>query len=195
MYDLGSLGNTTLGEGDSNALAISASGEIVGWTDDVIAGNDYDPRAFVIKSGYTIPAATGSADESLFTGPTGMVDIGVLAGDSYSEALSVNSSGIVVGWSGQDSAGDSAHAFIYDSSAGTPVMEDLNDYVTGLPAGWTLDWASGVNDAGQITGYADDGEGDTYGFLLTPSAAVPEPGLGMVVLAGAALVSLRRRRA
>jgi hypothetical protein len=42
-------------------------------------------------------------------------------------------------------------------------MEDLNN-LTSLPAGWTLEDATGINSSGQIVGDAANG----HAFLLTP---------------------------
>jgi hypothetical protein len=81
-------------------------------------------------------------------------------------------------------------AFIYDTQ-----MRDLN---TLIPpgSGWFLSSATGINDAGQITGTGSFG-GPTHAFLLTP-VAVPEP--GSLLLLGAAAAgwawrarSIRRR--
>ena len=74
---------------------------------------------------------------------------------------------------------------------------DLNNYLLN-GAGWTLQYAEAINNAGQITGYGTI-NGQTHAFLLTPSIApaVPEPGsvalcAGLAV-AGAGLARKRRR--
>ena len=52
-------------------------------------------------------------------------------------------------------------------------MIDLNQYA---PTGWILEDARGINDAGQIVGFALDPSRQGEAYLLTPSAAVPAPG-------------------
>ncbi len=56
--------------------------------------------------------------------------------------------------------------------------------------GWVLTNAFDVNDRGQIVGVGIF-QGRQQGFLLTP---VPEPTAGLLIAAGVAAVTLRRRR-
>ena len=44
-----------------------------------------------------------------------------------------------------------AHAFLY--SGGT--MIDLNSFISPRPSEWTLAYAKGINDSGEITGYGE----------------------------------------
>jgi probable HAF family extracellular repeat protein len=87
------------------------------------------------------------------------------AGDS--DARDVNNSGQVVG----DSAG---RAFLWQSGLG---MIDLNSL---LPAqsGWILEYAVGINDAGQIVG-GGTLNGVDHSWMMT----VPAPGTGAILLA------------
>ena len=92
---------------------------------------------------------------------------------------------------GYDSIGFSSYgrAFLY--SNGT--MVNLNGIVDP-GSGWTLEYASAVNDSGQIVGYGINSTGVTHAFLLTP---IPEP--STFVLLGVGAISLlafawRRRR-
>ncbi|MGA7623085.1 MAG: hypothetical protein WCA91_05845, partial [Candidatus Acidiferrales bacterium] len=81
----------------------------------------------------------------IWTKETGkMTDIGVLAGDSISEALDINDAGQVVGVSFP-----SSHAFLYEHGK----ITDLNSLISKNSPFLLLE-ASGINDAGEITGQA-----------------------------------------
>lgn len=82
-----------------------------------------------------------------------MMDLGAPAGQS-SEAFGINRAGQVVG-----SAGDTA--LLWDHGA----MIDLNT-AAPLPEGTRLEFASAINDRGEITGGASSPGGNS-GFLLT----------------------------
>jgi probable HAF family extracellular repeat protein len=90
-----------------------------------------------------------------------MTDLGALGRDS--EAWAINNSGQVVG-STDNGANYASHAFLYTPGTG---MVDLN---TVLPngSGWTLNIATGINDNGQITGWATNANGVQHAFLLSP---------------------------
>jgi probable HAF family extracellular repeat protein len=95
-----------------------------------------------------------------------MTDIGVLPGDSLSEALDVNDQGQVVGISLP-----SFHAFIYEDGK----MFDLNSFIPkGSPL--LLIGANGINEKGEITGQAciiSDG-GCPLGANIPAFLAVPK---------------------
>ena len=103
-----------------------------------------------------------------------MHDLGALGG-SWAEGDAINNSDQIVGYS--DTSGSSnPHAFRWTSSTG---MVDLNTLIDPRN-GWVLNFASGINDAGQICGGGTIG-GQSHAFLLTP---IPEP--SSIVLAGLA---------
>ena len=161
----------TLGGPSSVANGINASGEIVGQAEN----SSLKYRAVIWNWNGT------SYDTA--------VDLGSFGG-TYGNATAINASGQVVGQASLP--GDTiSHAYFYANAT----MYDLNTagIVDNLPSGWTLTYAAGINDAGQIIGQAYDGA-DYHSFLLT---AVPEPatyaalaGLGALVF-----VAWRRRRA
>ncbi len=140
------LGN--LGGPNSRALAINNSGRIVGWSE--------------LPSGAKRAAIFYTNGNVLNLGTTG-------ATTTWSAAYAVNDSGVVVGASGTSTT--DTVAFIYTNGANT----DLN---TRIPAtsGWALQAATGINNAGKITGYGLIG-GQTHAFLLSPSTG-PSTGGG-----------------
>jgi probable HAF family extracellular repeat protein len=182
FYDLGD--STGVGsDPNTSANAINSSGIIVGST--VFNASLGNPEAF----SYAIPAVlpTGSGSDQQLGGT--FVPLGTLPGDDTSEARAINASGVIVGDSYLSSdQTDTELAFVYQNGQ----MENLNDEVASLPAGWTLLSATGINTAGQITGVAAYG-GNDFGYVLTPTS-VPEPAmLGMLGLASALGLSRRRK--
>jgi probable HAF family extracellular repeat protein len=88
------------------------------------------------------------------------VDLGTLGGD-VSAATGINDVGQIVGISEFGEQDLANHAFVYHTDYG---MIDLNDLIHPS-LGWELTYASGINDRGQIVGYATN----RNGFLLTPA--------------------------
>ena len=96
MRDLGTLG------ADCNVFGMNDAGQVVGWSENINAGNNY--HAFLCDNGV-------------------MKDIGTLGGNT-SCACDINDSGQVVGWSNTSST---PHAFLYANGT----MIDLNTLVSG----------------------------------------------------------------
>jgi probable HAF family extracellular repeat protein len=86
------------------------------------------------------------------TGTTTDISLGVCAEDG--RANDINSKGQVVG-SGYNKA------FMWSQASG---YVDLNQLV---PTGWTINYATGINDRGEITGTATDINFRQRGFILT----------------------------
>lgn len=142
IHDLGTLGSG--GSLSSIATALNADGVVVGWSMTSILGTEHAFR---------------------WDTQHGMQDLGTLGG--YSEASAINGLGDVVGDSAPHGA-PTAHAFIVTGGQ----MLDLNDLLDDSSAGWTLLTATGINDAGQITGRSQlAGEHGTHAFVLTPVGA------------------------
>ena len=86
-----------------------------------------------------------------------VTDLGNLGGSDGAIAKAINNSGEVIGY-GYLSGNTYYHAFIY--SGGT--MHDIG-------TGGIDSYAEGINDAGQVVGYASDlpGGGTVHGFLYS----------------------------
>jgi probable HAF family extracellular repeat protein len=131
----------TLGGSNSYAYGINDAGQAVGWSYTTRSG---EYHAFVTVNGV-------------------MTDLGTLGG-SNSYAYGINDAGQAVGWSYTTRSGE-YHAFVTVSG----VMTDLNSLLDQADAAnWELEWATAINDAGQIVGR---GRGQGIGVrpvLLTP---------------------------
>jgi MYXO-CTERM domain-containing protein len=208
------------GGGSSAANAINDLGQVTGYAETNASG---DYAAYIYQNGAMNFLATlgGNYAQGYAINNAGMVagysglsngeshaflyangvlaDLGDLGGnDSY--ATGINEAGAVVGVSNL-AAGPGAgyHAFLY--SGGT--LKDLNDLID--PAlGWTLTYASDINDKGQIAAIGCKVGGcsslllslaDTGGGDPDPDPnAVPEPEAFTAGIAGLALFGLLRRR-
>lgn len=91
----------------------------------------------------------------------GVIDLGVLPGQTNSAAQAVNSRDEVVGYSALFFTG--AYPFLWTRRTG---MVNLNTLIDSS-SGWVLIDASGINDKGQITGFGTL-NGQQHGFVLTP---------------------------
>jgi len=141
-------------------------GTLPGWTWSSASGlNDMDQivgsSAKIVTGGYIGHATLWSKR----TNVSGMKDLGTLPGGFSSFATAINNLGQIVGSSGlQQESGVIYRAFVWSTRAG---MQDLNLLIPPESA-WTLLYASGINDLGQITGYGTIDQ-QTHAFLLTPS--------------------------
>ena len=111
-------------------------------------------------------------------------DLGTFGTQSWVEscACAISNSGLIVGWSALDSG--ETHAFIWSAAGG---MQDL-----GLLPGATWAQAFGVNDAGQVVGwaaYTDAMHGFLYagGTLVDLNTMLDSSGAGWVVNEGVAI--------
>ena len=129
---------TLPGGATASAGGINNLGQIVGGSDTWIQGHYYCCRAVL-----------WSKDKKT-------EDLGMLPGASGSGAGAINDHGEVVGSSGWT-------AFIWSRENG---MQDLNDLIPGN-SGWGLEYATSINDRGQITGWGTINS-EFHAFLLTP---------------------------
>jgi probable HAF family extracellular repeat protein len=181
MHSLGSTGGVP-----GSVQAINNSGQVAGTLSlSVPVGNGYPGDVSVIHAYLWIPSTpnglTGTFQDLGTAGKFGRLE--------GTEALAVNASGVVVGIAGDFQFRMTQHAFIYRNG----VLSDLNDLIPGN-SGWVLNAATGINDAGEITGYGTY-NGLRLGFLLTPSSGptIPAAPIGLAATAGNAQVALTWR--
>ncbi len=130
----------TLGGGNSDAYDINNTGQVVGRSHADL--NDA-LHAFLYS------------DES-------MIDLGTFPTGSQSTAYGINDLGSIVG--DATVATGTHQAFLYEDG----VLYNLNDLI-GTSAGWTLERAEDLNNAGQVVGFGIIG-GERHAFLLTPGS-------------------------
>lgn len=114
-----------------------------------------------------------------------------IAGRSGTTAIDLNNSGVLLGQASNFNAPD--EYFLY--SQGTTIM--LNDILAAEGyAGWSISYATDINDNGQILAHAlNDVTGETRELLLNPALPVPEPATWAMLLAGLGCVGMLKRRA
>ncbi len=193
MTDLGILS----GAGSSQANGINDSGQIVGYTTVVDGSGQLSQQAFLDVNGKMtalgIPYGTESNAQSdanainssgQIVGDSGnpgipvsihaflwsngtATDLGILPGDTYAVATSINDSGVIVGESYFDPG--TGHAFIYENG----VMTDLNSF---LPAnsGWVLHTATQIDNADEICGLGTY-QNQIHGYVLYLSGSPTPP--------------------
>ncbi len=170
----------------SAAYAVNASGMIVGAT-SYVNGKDKNGNPT-----YTSGTATASLHAATFDGNGGYTDLGTLPGRIGSVAVGINSLGQIVGNSSVFNSTTSITEYTaFIDQNGT--MTDLNGQVRNL-SNWHLQYATGINDNGQIVGYGTFGTGNSiHAFILNQT---PAPSSLLVVALGAipAVGMLRRRR-
>jgi len=180
LEDLGTLGGVA-----SYAYAINNRGDVAGCADT----SDGASHAFVLRGsrmqdlgtlGGSGSCATGISDAGVVVGyartPDGnqhafrfsngtMLDLGSL-NETTSSAAGVNCRGDIVGV--VYTLEDQERPFLYSDGS----MLDLSSMIDPT-AGWQLRTASGINNAGQITGYGVH-DGDFHAYVLTPATG-PRP--------------------
>jgi probable HAF family extracellular repeat protein len=143
------LGSFFVG-GQSGALGLNRLGQVVGWS----------------------LTASGSFHAFLQTSlPAQPLDLGILLGNyNYSQAMSLNAQGQIVGECGINDSGvlQPNSAFLWTAGQG---MQDLNapGLVVNRPAGVSLIRAHAINRRGQIVGITSN----SRPFLLTPITPIP----------------------
>jgi probable HAF family extracellular repeat protein len=180
MIDLGTLGGTAgwpwslnnRGQvtGQSN-LADDVHFHAFLWSRGVLTdlgtlGGDNSSARWVNDAGEVVGRATlypGMVARHGFLWKKGvMIDLGILAGDTCSTAYAINSSEQIVGDSGN--CGAINRGFLVEN--GSPIV-DLQTLV--LPGSEvTISETNYINDAGEISGFGTNSNGDQRGLLLIP---------------------------
>jgi probable HAF family extracellular repeat protein len=142
VRDLGTLGGR-----ESRAVAINGAGLVAGFSETAVPGATPDGKPF---------------NHAFLWDGTKLRDLGTLGGGrGHTVARGLNASGTVVG-TATDADGRPVAAF-WEEAYG---WVDLNTLVPE-EAGWRLEAATGVSDAGWIVGTGAR-EGRPRAFLLTP---------------------------
>ena len=141
------------------------------------AGTTYVRGLAVNDTGTVVGVSSNGTAQHAFADIGGTVyDCGALnstAQVNASTAVAINASNVVVGNAATTAFYGSNvwicadfHATIWDSCDG---LRDLNTLYAGIvPTGWTLQYATGINNAGWICGYGTDWCCATEGFVLPP---------------------------
>jgi uncharacterized membrane protein len=176
--------------GSARAEAINNNGEIIGFSFNALSQQvtlfgPSGPRLLGSPAGYPYCAAwsinqggeaagvcttqSGSQQAVIYRGGPAVL-LGMMPGDTSSEAQSLNSQGQVVGAS---FSSEMSRAVLFDGGA----VIDLATRVTAIGA-WTLTYAIGINDNGEIAGQGQS-DGSTchpntacrtsHAFLLAPT--------------------------
>lgn len=176
--------NAPAGPNVVNAQGINGNGLVVGF----YLGTDGQVHGFTTQYNAASPPTTligtSLADPTIpnVPGEPGATFV-------FSQVLGVNDQGIAVGYYGDSTT--SQHGFFYNTHTGR--YSFLDDPSEAFNNGVEVTQITGINDAGEISGFYSDANGVFHGFVATP---VPEPGtLGLLTLglAGASGYRWRRR--
>jgi probable HAF family extracellular repeat protein len=188
LVDLGTLGGRI-----SNAIAVNASGHIVGnsetatgafhaflWTPNggmvdlgTLGGATSSARAINALGHVAGSSQTGNGDTHAFfwTPLTGMIDLGTLPGSSSSEAAALNDSNQVVGSNIQGSVpfGTRTHGFVWSPEGGMVDIGTLRGLASSVPVA--------INARGEVVGVSGQPFVSALAFLWTAKDGMTELGV------------------
>ncbi|MDB4883772.1 MAG: domain containing protein [Gemmatimonadetes bacterium] len=180
MVNLGILPGAS-NEGSSRAMAINASGEVVGsstvgnivathavlWTaSNVIQdlgslGGNTSVATDINASGQVVGTSTLAGETEthffLWSAGSGMTDLSMELG-ALTSVIGINDVGQIAG--SFTTAGGDTHAFLYTPGSG---LRDLGTL------GGASSSATGLNNVGQVVGRSTTADGATHSFLWTPT--------------------------
>lgn len=161
---------TTLGGSRSTAIGINDVGNVVGYSN--------------------LPGDLTNGFRATFWDGASVVNLGSLGGWSY--AYDISNRGQIIG--AVSDRFDGAHAAMWLNSASPPI--DLNDFLhyTVKQAGWSLQDARGVNEAGSISGTAFNRFTREQAAYLLYVSSVPESSTTMLMVTGLCFLAYREKR-
>ena len=199
--DVAGMVDLTAGFDDGHAEAINDTGQIAGWRNGRafrLTGTTFTdlgvPAGYAQSFGTAINASgqvaghvitgTGNAERIFRYSNGAMSLIGGLG--EFNRAFGINTAGDVVG-QGLPVLG-LRQGFVYTDAGG---MQGLNQLIDSS-SGWFILGATGINDAGQIVGWASGPNGQRA-VRLTPVTTAPAPPAAPTGLTGQALSNGRVR--
>ncbi len=166
-----------------NAQGINNNGLVVGF----YVGTDGQDHGFVTHYNAASPPSTltgtAIADPTIppVPGEPGATFV-------FSQILGINDQGIAVGYYGDSTT--SQHGFLYNTTTGQYTF--LDDPSEAFSNGVEVTQITGINNAGEITGFYTDANGLAHGFV---GSAVPEPGtMGLMAVGLSGMVGYTARR-
>jgi uncharacterized membrane protein len=149
--------NAPSGPNTVNAQSINNEGQVVGF----YVGADGQDHGFMASVGNGKNAtitATAIADPTIpnIAGEPGATFV-------FSQVLGINDQGIAVGYYGDSTT--SQHGFLYNTKTGQYTF--LDDPSEAFNNGVEVTQITGINNAGEITGFYSDANGVFHGFVAT----------------------------
>ncbi len=154
--------NAPSGPNTVNAQGINNRGLVVGF----YVGTDGQDHGFMVNT-----ASVKGKGPHTFTGtPIADPTIPNVPGEPgatfvFSQVLAVNDKGIAVGYYGDSTT--SQHGFIYNTNTGQYTF--LDDPSEAFNNGVEVTQITGINNAGEITGFYSDASGVFHAFVANPS--------------------------
>jgi len=181
--------------GDGSVLVGNQSSQAVRWTMAAgIMGLGFlpgatDSSAIAVSQDGTTVVGTSNLNAFRWTSATGMIGLGLLNGLPVSQARGVSANGGVIVGYGTTTTNNVA--FIWDPVNGLRTVQQVLTSDGIDLTGWTLTEADGISADGRtIVGQGTDPAGFSVGWI----AVIPEPGTGLLVMAGVLGLAIKQRK-